>query len=109
MPQPKRYASNAQKQAAYRRRIEMAKQGSFDADYLPPLPKVDGIPGTQRWRRAIQLALQLLTTVQEEMDDYYNDRSEEWFEREQAELFQERKDAVDEAVDALTELANNYK
>jgi hypothetical protein len=108
MPRPKRYASSAQRQAAYRERIEQARQGRFDADYLPPLPSVDGIPGTTRWRQAVQLALQLLNTVQEEMDDYYSSRSETWQESEPGEEFDERKQAVDEAHDAVSSLADSF-
>ena len=108
MPQPKRYPTNAKKQAAYRRRRKTETQAQFDAQYLPPLPTVDGMPGIVRWRRAIQLAQQLISTVQQEMDDYYDSRSEQWQESERGEEFQERKQAVENALQELDDLAISY-
>jgi hypothetical protein len=108
VPQPKRHTTNAQKQAAYRRCRKTDKQDQFDTQYLPPLPSVAGMPGTMRWRRAIQLARQLMDTVQQEMDDYYRSRSDDWQGSERGEEFQERKNAVDNALAELDDLASCF-
>jgi hypothetical protein len=46
----------------------------------------------------------LLELVEQEMQDYYGQRSESWQEAEKGEAFQERLDAVTEARESLDEL-----
>nr|ACX33979.1 hypothetical protein [uncultured bacterium RM44] len=104
MPQPKRFDSNAQRQAAYRARQKHALSALH---LLPPLPTVPGIPGTLRWRWAVHLAHELVATVHTEMDDYYNGRSEDWQDGDRGEEFNDRKEAIEEAADKLAELADN--
>jgi hypothetical protein len=41
------------------------------------------------------------------MDDYYNSRSEDWQESDRGEEFNDRKEAVEEAMDKLAELDDN--
>lgn len=45
--------------------------------------------------------------VAQEMEDYFNDRSEEWQESERGDNFQERLDALCEARDTVAELVLN--
>ena len=59
------------------------------------------MPGNARWIDAIAQAACLLTSVVAEMQDYFDDRSEEWQDSERAEAHQERMEAVQEIVDAL--------
>jgi hypothetical protein len=101
MPQPRMYSSHAARQAAYRSRQEQAREQQLHAKGLPPLPAIAGMPGTCRWRGAVSQAICLLTTVVNEMQDYFDERSEEWQEGERAEEHQQRIEAVEDIVDAL--------
>jgi hypothetical protein len=107
MPQRKLYASHARRQAAYRQRCQEAQQRQLQEKGLPALPVIPTVPGTQRWRLAIAKATELLTMVAQEMEDYFNDRSEEWQESERGDNFQERLDALCEARDTVAELVLN--
>jgi hypothetical protein len=97
MPQRKTYASHAQRQAAYRRRCQEARRIQLQEKGLPELPAISNFPGTARWKQAIASAVKLLSLVEEEMQSYYDDRSEAWLESERADEFQERIEAIAEA------------
>lgn len=63
--------------------------------------RISQIPATKRWGQAIEGANGLLELVQQEMQDYHDQRSESWQEGERAEAFQERLNAITEAIEAL--------
>jgi len=107
MPQPRKHGSQAQRQAAYQQRQREALKSLLQQKGLPALPAVPTIPGTARWRRAIESAVKFLATVEEEMQQYYSDRSEVWQESERAEEFQSRIDTVAEARGVVEELLTN--
>ena len=50
MPTPRRYASHAERQAAYRQRVAAARQQELQSKGMAPLPRVASMPGTRRWR-----------------------------------------------------------
>jgi hypothetical protein len=104
MPGARRYASNAARQAAYRRRVADQRRAALADKGLPALPGVAAIPGHARWRALIEQAHVLLATVQGEMAEYYADRSERWQESERGEGFQERLQRVEEADHLVEEL-----
>ncbi len=52
-----------------------------------------------------QQALLLLQTVQEEIQDYYDERSDLWKESERGEMMAERLQALQEVIAAVGELA----
>ncbi len=105
VPQPRKYVSHAARQAAYRQRCEQVRWRELDAKGLPASPAVSAIPGTQRWRSALHQAADLVAMVHREMEDYFADRSEVWHADGRGEQFQERMDAVEQAHEALVELA----
>jgi hypothetical protein len=100
----RRYASNAERQAAYRRRAADQRRAELAGKGLPALPGVAAIPGHVRWRALIEQAQLLLATVQAEMGEYYGDRSERWQESERGAGFQERLQRVEEAAQLVEEL-----
>jgi hypothetical protein len=63
------------------------------------------MPGHRRWQTLIRAASQFLETVQEEMEDYYEQRSESWRESERGEAFLERLQTIQETQAAIEELA----
>jgi hypothetical protein len=97
MPQPKIYESHAQRQNAYRKRREQARHLQMAAKGLPVLPALPTVPGWARWNQAMGNMYELMTLVQDEMQTYFEERSEQWQESERAEVFQE-------LVEALTNL-----
>jgi len=101
MPRPRSYASHAARQAAYRRRQQQARAAELRAKGLPPLPAIPSMPGDARWRQALAHAQLLLSSVLDEMQAYFDDRSETWQEGDRGATFQERIDAVQECVDAV--------
>ncbi|HEY3265621.1 MAG TPA: hypothetical protein VGM37_01745 [Armatimonadota bacterium] len=79
--------------------MELQKKG------LPALPVVPTIPGEARWKKMLAEAGALLSTVVEEREAYFDDRSDEWRESEKGDAFQERSDAVTDILNALDDLA----
>ena len=104
MPTPRRYANPAERQAAYRRRSAAARQQELQAKGFPPLPAVATLPGLRRWAAMTGQALLLLETVEQEMQEYYEQRSERWQDSERGEGMVERLRALQEAIAAVEEL-----
>ncbi len=104
MPQPKRHASNAARQAAFRARREQARQVELAAKGLPSLPRIPTIPGWPRWNASFKAAHELIADTLSEMQDYFDDRSESWQESELGNDHQEKIASVETAVDALSDL-----
>lgn len=101
MAQPKLYRDHAARQAAYRRRRERARTNQLLAKGLPPLPAIATMPGTARWTQAIQNATHLLADLEEEMRDYYGERSPEWKEDYKGDEHKERMQAIHRVIAAL--------
>lgn len=104
MPTPRKYQTDAERQAAYRQRQAEARHVEQQAKGLPLLPAVPTIPGTARWKALRDQAQALLETMLDEMQRYYDDRSEQWQESDRGEEFQERIDQVDIARAAVEEI-----
>lgn len=104
MPQPKLYATHAHRQAAYRQRRDQAMQRKLQEKGLPALPALPQIPGTARWKQVVTNAVELLCMVEQEMQAYYNDRSETWQDGDKGDNFQERLDSVGRAREGVEEL-----
>ena len=113
MPQARRYQSGAERQRAYRQRhqqpvTEPAVVQPEPVRSLPPAPAISSIPAQARWNALVHQAGTTLKVVHGEMESYFQDRSESWQEGERGEAFQEKKDALEEVIGALEELAADY-
>lgn len=104
MPQERKYPSNRHRQAAYRLRQKRALEKRLTEPALPPMPPIPTMPGSARWTAAIDRSTTLLTAVREEMQTYFDDRSEAWQEGERAEAMLENMEALEQAIDALAAL-----
>ena len=104
MPQERKYASRAQRQAAYRQRCKCARHIEQTSRGLPALPMIPNFPGWPRWKASIRMANELLQQTVDEMQEYYDERSEEWLDSERAEIHQEKLDAIQEVIDAMSYL-----
>ena len=99
MPQPRKYATQAIRQAAYRQRTRRSQDTLLSQRGLPTGPAIPSMPGTARWTAAIKQSRSLVDLVLEEMQDYRDDRSDVWQETTQAAALLERMEALQELVD----------
>ena len=94
--QPRYYASDAQRQAAYRQRVAQARAAQLATKGIPNLPVPTNMPGNQRWNALLAQARRALDNMENEMQAYAQARSPFWQESEKGEAFQERSEAVTE-------------
>ena len=99
--------TNAERQARHRGRRAAAVQQAWAAKGIPGTPVLQTMPGTARWRILMLNALHNLELCREEMDDYYNERSEPWQESERGELMQERIESLQGVIDELTQVTED--
>jgi hypothetical protein len=83
-------ANNAQRQAAYRKRRQALIDDILSMRGLPSIPAVSTIPGWPRWKEAMKRTAYQMQSIEQEMADYYNERSERWQESDRAEEFDEK-------------------
>lgn len=100
MPRRRMYASNAERQAAYRcrQRSSSATQGATPSPPAVPSPDRGG------WRKTLRQARLLAEQAAAEMHSYFESRSESWQSSERGEEFAEILDAVEDAVATLNEI-----
>jgi hypothetical protein len=99
MPTPRRYADNAERQAAYRARLAMQPESQ------PTPPRTPSAPGNRRWDAMIEEARSLLAGVACEMEAYFDERSDGWRCSERGETFTQRREMVQEITGLLEDLA----
>lgn len=104
MSQHRQYPDAAAKQRAYRARQLQARLADQQAKGLPPAPPLPTLPSRARWQALLERAGLLLQTAHDEMQAYYDDRSELWQQGERADALQERLDAVAQLLDDLEAL-----
>ena len=94
MPTPRKYASAADRQAAYRQRCLARAQ-------TKPIPTV---PGHRRWQAIRCQCLSILDTAISEMDAYLDQRSDAWRDSEHGEAFAEVMESMADIVAALRDI-----
>ena len=105
MPQPRKHASHAARQAAYRNQCAQTHQQELAGKgFLVPDKPIPPVPGKRRWRLILGLATKLVAMVHDEMQRYYGDRSQSWQEGDRGDAFQSDMDEVETAVDTLSAL-----
>jgi len=93
MPTPRVHTDQAEKQRVYRQRT---KQRQVEALYaLPGVPKT---PGKARWTGLINAALKHVESVRDEMQTYWDERTERWQNSD-------RGDAIAARIDQLSTIA----
>jgi hypothetical protein len=101
MPQPRQYADNAAKQRAYRARQADARRNEQAAKGLPPAPPLPTLPSQARWQALLARTRCELETLRDELQAYYDARSETWQEGERAAALLEQIESLDQALEAL--------
>lgn len=92
MPTPRKHATNAARQAAYRARL------------AAPPPCGGPLPARQ-WGLRLGQAQALLEAVAAAMAVYAAARTAAWHDSERGDQFAERQEALDEAISLLRDLA----
>lgn len=96
MPMPRKYASVAERQAAYRLRCR--EREPILAETIPQAP------GRKRWRAMLGHALYLVEQAASEMEAYYDQRPESWQTGERGEAFAEAMESATDISSALRDM-----
>ncbi len=105
MPQQRRHQDNAAKQRAYRARQAQARCAEQQAKGLPPVAPLPTLPSRSRWQALLTQAQLALQTARDEMQAYYEDRSEAWQVGERAAALAEQIDQLGVVLDELEALS----
>jgi hypothetical protein len=95
MPQPRQYGSDAQRQAAYRRRRK-ASEG-----VICPGEAQTGAVVYRQWLKDLKQILGELLAIETKMQAYYDGRPDAWQEGDRGERLAERIESVRTAIDAV--------
>ena len=98
MTRPRKYATNSERQAAYRCRC--AQQTDADLITQASAP-ISSLPGRRRWRIMLKAASSLLDCVAKEMRDYSESRPESWQDSQAGESLVEMLESVEDALASL--------
>ncbi len=101
MPQPRRHTDAAAKQRAYRERQAQARRAEQEAKGLPPAPPIPTMPSHARWQALLNQARLVLETARDEMQTYYDDRSQQWQQSDRATAMQEQIDMLEQVIGEL--------
>jgi hypothetical protein len=105
MPRPRytadRTLSNAEKQKAYRERQKQARTLELQQKGMPASSPIPTMPAAPRWKALLEAARANMETARDEMQAYFDDRSEEWQEGDRGQAMQERIEQLETALDAL--------
>jgi hypothetical protein len=104
MPAKRKYDTSAKRQAAYRTILRSAHNELQAEKGIPPLPPIATIPGHRRWGAMLQMASRLVRSIHDEMQGYFDERSESWQESDRADAFIERMDELAELIGSLESL-----
>lgn len=97
MPRTRKYQTNGERQAAYRRRCAQVT----DVGVCALLPSA---LGRRRWRAMVNKALLLLEGAASEMQEYFDQHSESWQESQAGESLAEMLESVQDAVASVEDI-----
>jgi hypothetical protein len=101
----KQRAQAALRQRRFRKRQQEARRREQREKGLPPMPKISAMPGKARWQATIEAAEALLSQAAEEMEEYWEYRSETWKESYTAEELLQRKKQLTKLAEKLSDMA----
>jgi hypothetical protein len=105
MPRPRytedRTLTRAEIQKAYRERQKQARAEELKQKGIPASSPIPTIPAAPRWNALLEAARASIETARDEMQSYFDDRSEEWQEGERGQAMQERIEQLETALEAL--------
>jgi len=92
-------ATNKERQAAYRKRRRTIIDFILSMQGLPSLPAVSTIPGWPWWKEAMTRIVAQLELIENEMTEYYDQRTERWQESDKAETFYNNRELLRTIID----------
>lgn len=104
MPQQRQYPDHAARQRAYRARQVDARAEEQQTKGLPPAPPLPTRPSRARWQALLAQARRVLETIRDEVQVYYDDRSERWKDGDRAALLTDHLEALEQVLAALDDL-----
>ncbi len=104
MPTPKQHENSAARQRAYTARKAAAIAEQLAAKGLPGAPVIASMPGTARWNALIDRGRADIEASRHAMQEYFDDRSENWQESERAEELQTKIEKLDEVLSMIDEI-----
>jgi hypothetical protein len=105
MPTPRKHTNQAQRQRAYIQRQKAAQIAVLAAKNMPAASAIPTMPSQARWKALQQQAQIALETLQAEMEDYRDERSDQWQEGEKGEAFQDTLNRIAEALQAIQDIS----
>lgn len=106
MPRTRKYQTNSERQAAYRRRCAQTTDAELITKVSGPIVSV---PGRGRWKAMVKAASVLLDCAASEMQDYFDQRSEQWQDSQAGESLAEMLESVQEALASLEDIAHQSR
>ena len=94
MPQPRKYATAAERTRAYRERLAAA----------PLAERAAKAPTYAKWRKSLRDAHALLNATYEEIHYWMQERSERWQESDRAGEMEADRDQLQEIVESIENL-----
>lgn len=101
----KQRSQAALRQSRFRKRQQEVRRQEQREKGLPPMPTISAMPGKARWIATIEAAEALLSQAAEEIDEYWEERSENWRESYAADELQQRKKRLDKMATTLSEMS----
>jgi hypothetical protein len=92
------------RQPANRKGSQAPRKEHVKLPGLPPLPRAEYLPATARWNAALTTAFYIVASVNQEMDEYYIERTDNWKQSERAVTLLERFNDVTSIFHELEEL-----
>ena len=68
------------------------------------MPAIPTIPGSARWKAALEQARAILEQTAEEMQSYHDDRSERWQDSSQASNLTERIELIEQVAEQIQDI-----
>ena len=103
MPRTKKYQTNRERQAAYRRRCAQTTDAELINEISEPIPSVRG---RRRWKAMVKAASVLLDCAASEMQDYLDQHSDQWRDSQAGESLTEMLESVQETLASLEDIAH---
>jgi hypothetical protein len=92
--------SNAERQKAFRDRRKQQAAGAFAPAPLPAKPRIS-VPAVKRWDSLKSRAVENLEQLRDELQEFFDERTEEWQEGERGQVYSDRIDAVESLLSDL--------
>ena len=101
MPHPRQHADHAARQRAYRDRQAAARREERQAKGLPTTSPIATLPSRARWQALLAQAQLSLETLRDELQAYYDARTQTWQESDRAVTLAEQRDTLEQVLDDL--------